>query len=390
LLSPARFKIVCCGRQWGKTVLGSILCIEEAIRGGDVWWVAPSFPIGELAWAIIEKLCVQIPGTKFEHRPIYRITLPTGGTIQLRSADNPDSLRGATLSGAVMDEAAMAKSDAWTVLRPTLLRRRGWAVFISTPKGLNWYYDLFLEAERRKNWERWQFPSASNPFLSEEEIEQDRLEMHPLIFAQEYEAEFVQASGTMFKREWMVYYTAHGGEYVLGNPAVSPDVQRVPMSRCTRFATVDLAFSVEERADYTVIASWAVTPSNQLLLLDVIRGQLEAPSIIPAMQMAFTKHGLGYLAVERTTRQLGIIKDADRAGLPIKEVRADRNKLSRAMPAAARMERGQISFPAGTPWMRDLEEEMLAFPAGRHDDFVDCLGYACAEIARGKGRAAGF
>lgn len=69
-------------------------------------------------------------------------------------------------------------------------------------------------------------------------------------------------------------------------------------------------------------------------------------------------------------------------GLPIKEVKADKDKIARAVPASARMEQGRLWFPpTTTPWWREVEEEMLAFPAGGHDDFVDTMAYAVQEAA---------
>jgi predicted phage terminase large subunit-like protein len=377
---PARFKVVVTGRQFGKTSLGATKCVATALEGGNVQWVAPSFPIGELGWHMIDGLCRQIPGCRFEGRPIFRITLPTGGSIQLRSADNPDSLRGATLDGVVFDEAAQAKPEAWPFLRPTLSVRRGWAMFISTPKGLNWFHDLYTDAERLNGWARWRVPSTASPYIPPEDIEEARQTMSSLLFSQEYEAEFISTGSGLFHADWIQHYrTRFEGEdrfYMLGDEVVSAQM-------CRFFHTVDLAWSLEEGADYTVISSWAVTPKSHLLLLDVNRGHYEGPDIVPQLKRAYDQYG-GILLVERATRQMSIIQEADRTGLPIKEVRADKDKVARALPATARMEQGRVWFPpASTPWFRDIEEELLAFPAGRHDDFVDTLAYAVLEIASG-------
>jgi predicted phage terminase large subunit-like protein len=375
---PSRFKVVVCGRQSGKTVLGACLAVAEASRGGHVWWVAPSFPIGELGWFIVDKLCRQIPGTRFEGRPVWRVTLPTGGTIQLRSADNPDSLRGATLDFVVFDEAAIAKPDAWPTLRPTLSVRKGRAMFISTPKGTNWFYDLFEDALPRANWSRWQWPSTANPHLDPADVAAAREEMSSLIFSQEYEAEFISHTMGLFHgdwiREWRSRYEGEDKMYLLGDEVV-------PAAKCVIFHTVDLAWTVAESADYTVISTWALTQKKHLLLIDCIRGHFEGPDIVPKLRQAYTVHG-GYFAIERATRQMGIIQEAERTGLPIRVVKAEKDKVARALPATARMERGTIWFPqaARTPWWPELEQEILAFPAGRHDDFVDTLAYAALQV----------
>lgn len=370
---------MCCGRQWGKTLLGAALAVQEAAKGGKVWWVGPSFPVGELGMGVVNQLCRQIPGAQFERRPVWRTTLPSGGSIQMRSADNPDSLRGATLNGVVFDEAATAKQEAWPTLRPTLSILEGWAMFISTPKGLNWFHDLFEDAGVWDDWARWQIPSVANPYLGSSDVEKARAEMSSLVFSQEYEAEFISHGSGMFHADWIRHYSERleGEErvYYLGD-------EMVRKADCTIFHTVDLAWTISERADYTVIATWAVTPKSHLILVDLIRGHYEGPDIVPQMRNAYTIHG-GYFAVERATRQMGIIQEAERTGLPIHVVKAEKDKVARALPATARMERGTVWFPpSAMPWYRDIEQELLAFPAGRHDDFIDCLSYAVLQLGR--------
>jgi predicted phage terminase large subunit-like protein len=212
------------------------------------------------------------------------------------------------------------------------------------------------------------------------DVEKAREEMSSLVFSQEYEAEFISHGSGMFHADWIQhYYTRFEGEerfYMLGDTPI-------PAASCRTFSTVDLAWSMEERADYTVISTWAVTPQRHLLLLNVIREHLEGPKIVPQLRRAYEQWG-GVLKVEQKQHGLNIIKEAVRMGLPVQPLRADKDKVSRSLPATARMERGTVWFPpASTPWYRGLEEELLAFPAGRHDDFVDTLAYAVLEVAGG-------
>lgn len=376
-----RFKVVVTGRQFGKTHLGAVMVVAAALRRQQIWWVAPTFDLTERGWKVILELVGGIPGVRVEGRPVWRVTMPTGGSIQARSADNPDSLRGATLNGLVFDEAAQAKHEAWPILRPTLSVRRGWAMFISTPKGLNWFHKIYEEAEGREAWQRWRFPSVDSPYLDENEVEEARTGgMSSLLFSQEYLAEFISAGESQFRAEWIQNYrsvlTDDDRTFNLGNDG------SVNLSDCTAFHTVDLAWSQAEDADYTVISTWALTPRKHLLLVDLIRGRFEGPDVVPHMRRAHDRWG-GVLVVERATRQMSIIQEAVRQGLPIHEVRADKDKLTRSWVAQAQMEQGKVWFPPrSTPWYPEIEEELLAFPVGHHDDFVDTLSYAALHTAR--------
>ncbi len=376
----ARFKVVACGRQFGKTNLGAVMCVAAALRGKEIWWVAPTFDLTERGWKVILKLAGGVPNVRSEGRPVWRVTFPGGGSIQAKSSENPDSLRGATLDGLVFDECAQAKPEAWPILRPTLTVKRGWAMFISTPKGLNWFNSLYADADDRKGWARWRFPSTDSPFIEETEIEEARQGMSSLLFSQEFLAEFIAAGESQFRAEWIQNYrstlTEDGRTFHLGNDEVVQDAD------CSHFHTVDLAWSQAEDADFTVISSWALTPKHHLLLLDVTRGHFEGPDVVPHMRRAYERYG-GVLIVERATRQMSIIQEAVREGLPVHEVRADKDKVTRSWPAQARMEQGTIWFPPRTtPWYADIEEEVLAFPVGRHDDFVDTLSYAALHTSR--------
>ena len=198
---PARFKVVICGRRWGKSRWGVTECVADALHGGRAWWVAPSYKIANEGWMMIRQLVRQIPGSQI-NKTDRTATLPGGGTVESRSADNPDALVGAGLSLAVLDEAADMQPEAWgESIRPALADRRGRAVFITTPKGhANWTYaDLWSRVDQDPmNWARWSMPTWTNPFIHPDEIEAMRADMSTLRFAQEVGAEFVSMEGQVF------------------------------------------------------------------------------------------------------------------------------------------------------------------------------------------------
>ena len=132
----------------------------------------------------------------------------------------------------------------------------------------------------------------------------------------------------------------------------------------------------------------AKTKEDDLIVLDVISNDLEAPDIIPALKNNLDNYNPAFIAIEKAGFQLSLIQIAMREGLPVKELKADRDKVARALPLSARMELGKVWFDRQSLWYSNLELELLPFPAGEHDDQVDALAYAVLQSVRtGKYRA---
>lgn len=200
--SRVRFRCLAAGRRWGKTLLGSAECTGVAVEGGRAWWVAPSYKMANVGWRGLTQLARQIPGTLIREVD-RRITYPGGGWAEVRSADDPQSLRGEGLDLAVFDEFAFTKAAAWTeAIRPALSDRRGRALFISTPKGHNLFWQLYNRGDDplEPEWESFQYPSSANPYLDPTEIEEQREKTPERIFRQEYLAEFIADAGGVFRR----------------------------------------------------------------------------------------------------------------------------------------------------------------------------------------------
>jgi len=200
--SEARFRVAACGRRFGKTRLGAALCLMTAAQGGRAWWVAPTYKVSEVGWRLIHRLAVQLPGVDIK-RGDRTVTLPNGGEIAVRSADNPDSLRGEGLDFVVFDECAFIQEAAWSeAVRPALSDRKGKALFISTPKGRNWFWQLWQRCvdAHDDEWEGWQLPTVDNPYIDPSEIEAARRGIPERIFQQEYLAMFLDDAGGVFRR----------------------------------------------------------------------------------------------------------------------------------------------------------------------------------------------
>lgn len=208
----ARFKVVVCGRRWGKTMLGMVVClagtqtaagqkVPGALEGGRWWWIAPTYQEGLEGWRYLMKLVAKLPNTGVKQVGLT-VTFEGGGSIQIKTSDNPDNLRGAGLDGAVFDEAAVMKAEVWEiVIRPALADRQGAALFITTPQHFNWVYDLWSRGQddAYPDWASWQYPTWTNPFIPEAEIEAARAEMEDEDFEQEFGASFTAIGGAVFK-----------------------------------------------------------------------------------------------------------------------------------------------------------------------------------------------
>jgi predicted phage terminase large subunit-like protein len=365
------------------------MCVVVAAAGGRAWWIGPSYPVAGIGWRLLKSIVAPIPGIEIREseRMIY---FPSGGIVQVKSADRPDSLRGESLDFVVFDEVADIKEDAWFEgIRPSLADRKGKALFIGTPRGMdNWFYELFIKAQADETgvWEAFTAPTLDNPYIDPDEIEAAREDMHPIIFNQEHLAEFVVAGGTVFNASWEKWYKLVGDQYTYDSDSAlildHDDLvhEACSLKSCVRFATVDMAVSTRTSADYTVISSWALTPKRRLALLDFDRRRMEGPDLVPAMQKMRAKWRLAYVGIERSSFQLSIVQQARRAGMPVRELRADTDKLSRAYTAAAHQQGGKIWWRRSIPVMNDFASEVRNFPLSKHDDCVDTVSYASVMI----------
>jgi predicted phage terminase large subunit-like protein len=373
-LKKTRFNVCVAGRRWGKTSLSIVASFEKAMAGEKVWVIFPVYPQAMDSFRVMKSLARQFPEEYITIREVEkRIEFSNGGSIQIKSADKPERLRGAGgLSLIVFDEAAYQSKETWETVRPILSDSLGQALFISTPNGMNWFYELYENAKLKDDWKVHHYPTESNPNIRPEELFQAREELGSLVYAQEFLAEFTEV-GHMFKREWFKYYDVieqDDPEYILGDEVVKH-------SELSMFGTMDTALSIKETADYSVIMAIGTTPSGKLLIMDVFRARLEAPDLLPKIESMISKYNMAWLGVEDASFGLGIIQMARRQGLPIRNLKADKSKTARAVPAAAGVENGSIWFLKNAKWLVEFERELTSFPSsGSHDDQVDALAYA--------------
>ena len=379
-----RFTVLSAGRRWGKTKLGVWLCLKYAWEGKRAWWIAPSYSMTNEAWADLRSIGIEY-GIRVKEAERTIVTA-TGGSVQVRSADDPMKLRGAGLDFVVLDECAFMKPQTWAeVIRPALTEKKGSAFFISTPKGYNFFEKLYSEANILDDWVRFTYPTITNPIIDPAELEMAKQEIGSFLYAQEYEAQLIEASGGLFKADWFDHYKIEERIGIDEEKNENREIiykykdKECRLEDCRRYATVDLATSTKQSADFTVITSVAITPEGKILILDIDRRRLEAPDLLPLLQRKVEQFDLAYVGIERAGYQLAFIQMAKREGLVVKSLKADRDKVSRAYPLIARMEAGDIFFPKNSTWFADVQTELLRFPEAEHDDIVDSLAYAVIE-----------
>lgn len=182
------------------------------------------------------------------------------------------------------------------------------------------------------------------------------------------------AAGGVFQTDKIKYWTpAQGpsGELVLDLAG-----RRMPLELCWTVATADLAASTKSSADFTVILAVAITPERDLVVLDMVRRRMSPAEHFEAARPLLQRWKCHTLYIEAAMNATSLSYDAARAGVPIAPLKPDADKVTRALPAAARMEQGRVWLPAGAAWVQDFVDELAAFPAGAHDDICDALAYS--------------
>lgn len=207
--SKKRFKVVIAGRRMGKTTLAiREICYHAKEPNVNVWMIGPTYrSIKMVAWKQLKHKLLDLRWVEKVNESSLEITLKNGSVISLKGSDSKDSLRGAKLSFAAIDEIADCDPDLFAeIIRPALADSEGGALIIGTPKGKNSHaYELFCMAEEHpETWASFQYTTAEGGFVKPEELEAARIEMDERTYRQEFEATWETFSGVIaynFSRE---------------------------------------------------------------------------------------------------------------------------------------------------------------------------------------------
>lgn len=366
--SRARFRVACWGRQAGKT----FGCCNEFVKRGIErrkslnWWIAPTYRQGENAFkTIIEAMRSQMTAkpnyTKLSFKLFH-------SEFEFRSAERPDNLRGDSPHYMTLDECRDIPMRAWfEVLMPMLSATDGEATFISTPRGHDWFYQLYQKGQDplEREYDSFSLPSMINPYVSREFIAEMRRTLPEDMFAQEILAEFLEDAATVFKRvdsciSGDFEEPIPGHTYILGwDPAKHQDFSVIIILDCNTGHVVWM--DRDNRTDYRI----------QLLRVIALAHKYNGATVI------MDATGVGDPLLEQ-------LRAADLVVEGFVFTNASKKELVERLQIA--IEHHQISYPRCEVLLQELKafgytitasrNVVYSAPEGQHDDVVMALGLA--------------
>ena len=372
-----RFKVVAAGRRCGKSRLSAVSLLIEGLNcpeGSAVMYIAPTLGQARtIMWDLLHDL--GRPVIKASHINNLEITLINGRKILVRGADNPDSLRGVSLTYVVLDECAFVKEDVWQkIIRASLSDKKGRALFISTPSGRNWFYDTFNlgQDEQDEEWKSWHFTTQDNETIDPKEIEAAKRTLSSFAFKQEYLSSFDTSGADVFKEEW--FKTSKEPQY--GSYIVAIDLagfeevgKNATASKKRLDETAIAIVKLKDNGDWWVDkiqhGRWDIR-ETAVNILKVVRDY--QPTAVGIERGALKNAVLPYLTdLMRKNNIYSHIQDL---------THGNKKKVDRVVwSLQGRMEHGRVSFNESEDWS-EFKDQLIMFPtAGVHDDLVDALSY---------------
>ena len=418
---PGRYKAIRCPRRWGKTDLGKVRVCDGAVKGRTYGWFAPDYKIQSEAYA--EILDTLAPVAKRSHKNEGVIETITGGGIDFWSLDNERAGRSRKYHGGGIDAGAFTKTnmlDLWRKsIRPTLFDYGGWAMVMSTPNGINdenFFYQICTNPDH--GFVEYKAAPFSNPHVPqrwadetdeqyaarrEAEIEEIRSGNAPLVYQQEWLAEFVDWSGAAF--------------FSLDKLLVDGEPIRLPDNwTCDAvFAVIDSATKAGKEHDGTAVMFFAQNNlhGTPLIVIDWNVVQIEGalletwlPTIFEKLEFYARKYRArsGSLGTWIEDKASGMVlnQQAQRHGWPSRAIDSKLTsvgKEERAISVSGYVWREQVKFAAdaydkvlnfkGTT-RNHMLSQVVGFRIGQKDQADDLLDCFCYGLALALGNNEGF
>lgn len=287
-------------RRARKTTTAINELIKQALlRKGVYWHIFPTYKDGKDAvWRDPNMLFKIIPKQVIEtvNNSDLVVKLKNGSLYQIKGADNPDSLRGAGIYGAVFDEFATMKYDAWGVVEPMLRANMGWAWFVGTPKGKNHLFELYQRGQQGlPEWKSWRLKGSESQIIPQYELDNMKLTMSQALYNQEIETEFLEGEGSVFRGV--------------------RDVMISQVEDAKRNHTYVIGIDLAKVTDYTVITVYDRQGNNQVYQERF--KSLEWPYQKTKIKAISEKYNRALCVVDATGLGDPIADDLSRAGVPV-------------------------------------------------------------------------
>lgn len=199
-----RFLSVAIGRQSGKSFLAKVTILDHAINQNHrCMWVAPTIPTARQHWNELVNLVTKagVPTTRIS-QAAKEISFEGGGFISIRSAVEPDTLRGATLDLVILDEAAFYRNGEYlfySVILPMVSASRGNILLLSTPNGRNYFWRIWKLGQGNDEYHKsWRASSYASPYQDKKLLDRLKETMPEYQWLEEFMAEFLADSGGVF------------------------------------------------------------------------------------------------------------------------------------------------------------------------------------------------
>ncbi len=201
LESPARFRVMMCGRRFGKSLISQNISIENGLNNKKVAYITPTYQLGK---TFFQEICKVLPEKIYKKNETdLTINFITGGQIRFFTGERLDALRGLKFHLVIIDEASYIANlqDGWlNSIRPTLTDYKGLAIFLSTPRGKNFFYSLYMKGGE-PDWEAFKFTTYDNPHIDPTEIDAAKFQLPNVVFEQEYMANPMENAANPFGSE---------------------------------------------------------------------------------------------------------------------------------------------------------------------------------------------
>ncbi len=358
--TESRFNVLACGRRFGKTEYGKDRLYKKLwVPNRKVAWLSPTYRMmGEVWRSVKRKLS---PAILDSNAAEHRFELHNHSTLDMWSLDNYEAIRGRKHHLVIVDEAAVVRNlkDAWqAAIRATLVDYKGQAYFLSTPRGDNFFKELFdLGQSDNPEWASWQMPTATNPYIDAGEIEAMRVEMSSRLYEQEIMARFItDLEGALWTRFLLDEYRTK---------KVPDYLQRIVVS-------IDPGINADSQGETGIVVTGLDYDDHCHVLEDcTIRATPEgwAKQAISA----YERWEADRIVVERNQggdMVAATLRTID-ATVPIMEVHASRGKVTRAEPVVALYEQGMVHHVGFFP---GLENQLCGWvPGDPSPDRLDAL-----------------